>query len=284
MDVAAVCIHNPSMRVPTPSPTVDRILTGHERRRLERCWRPAGTEPWLLIHTRAGRARIVYPGGELEVGPGETLLYGPRAPQDFGGVDPERPWEIVWAHFEPLPHWLELLRWPEVAPGIHLLQTTDAPALERIEGLLREADRLASSGLPHARLLARNTLEAAFLWLDVRGSTGHALDARVLAAIDYISRNPRRRLSVDELARVAHLSSSRFAQLFTRETGLTPRRFVERQRIDRAKQLLELTVLPVNGVAREVGFESQFYFATRFRRATGMTPTGYRARQASPEP
>jgi len=264
------------MRAPTPSPIVDRILTGHERRQLERCWRPAGTEPWLLIHTRAGRARIVHPSGELEVGPGETLLYGPGVPQDFGGIEPGLPWEIVWAHFEPLPHWLELLRWPEAALGIQLMTPVDVATLERIEGLLLEADRLASSGLPHARLLARNALEAAFLWWDVRGSTGRALDARVLAAIDEISRNPRRRLSVAELAQVAHLSPSRFAELFTRETGLTPRRFVERQRIDRAKQLLELTALPVNAIARDVGFESQFYFATRFRTLTGLTPTAYR--------
>lgn len=142
---------------------------------------------------------------------------------------------------------------------------------------IAEADRLSASGLPHARRLAQNALEAALLWWDVRHPTGRPLDPRVLEAIDYVSRNPRRRLSVDELARVVHLSTSRFSHLFAQETALTPRGFVERQRIERAKQLLELTTLPVKAVAREVGFESQFYLATRFKKLTGATPSASRS-------
>jgi len=265
------------MRAPTPSPAVDRILTGHERRQLDRCWRPAGTDDWLLIHTRSGAARFVLPDDELLVGAGETVLYRPGAHQDFGGGSHTAPWELVWAHFEPLPHWLELLCWTELAAGILYMKVSDLTLLERVEGLLLEADRLSSSGLPHAVPLARNALEAALLWWDLRHPTGRPIDPRVVEAIDYVSRNPIRRLSVDELARAVHLSTSRFSHLFAQETGLTPRRFVERQRVERAKQLLELTSLPINAVAREVGFESQFYFATRFRRLTGLAPSAYRS-------
>jgi AraC family transcriptional regulator, arabinose operon regulatory protein len=264
------------MRTPSPSPRVDRVMTGRERRLEERCWRPAGTEAWLLLHTLGGRARIVHPGGESEVGAGETILYQPGAPQDFGGIEPEAAWEIVWAHFEPLPHWAELLRWDELAAGVLYTKVSDAALLDRVEGLLVEADRLCSSGLPHAKLLARNVLEAALLWWDLRHPTGRPVDPRIVEAIDYISRHAGRSLSVDQLAARVHLSASRFSHLFGMETGLSPRRFVERQRIERSRQLLELTSLPVNVVAREAGFESQFYFATRFRAVTGLTPTEYR--------
>jgi len=235
-----------------------------------------GTDEWLLIHTRSGRAGFVLPDGEVEVGAGETILYRPGVPQDFGGTPGDTPWEIVWAQFEPLPHWLELLRWPERATGIFHTKVSEEKLLERIDGLLLEADRLASSGLPHAVPLARNALEAALLWWDLRHPTGRPVDPRILEAIGYISCHTTRRVSVAELARAVHLSTSRFSHLFAYETGLTPRRFVERQRIERAKQLLELTSLPVNAVAREVGFESQFYFATRFRKSTGLAPSAYR--------
>jgi AraC family transcriptional regulator, arabinose operon regulatory protein len=276
METQAGLIHDSAIRPATPSPKINRILTGHERRALDRCWRPAGTREWLLIHTLSGRARIALPGGERLVGAGETILYRPGAPQDFGG-DGDAPWEIVWAQFEPLPHWLELLRWPQLSAGILHRSDSDSALRERVERLLLEADRLSSSGLPHAIALARNALEAAFLWCDLRHPTGRPLDPRIVEAIDYISRNVTRRLPVGELAAAVHLSSSRFAHLFTQETSLTPRRFVERQRIERAKQLLEFTALPINTIATEVGFESQFYFATRFRRSTGITPTAYRA-------
>lgn len=276
MDADAVVIHDPAVPAISPSPTVDRLLTGRERRNAERCWRPGGTDEWLLVHTLVGGARVGTTGGEATVGPGDTFLYRPGAPQDFGG-DGRGPWEIVWAQFEPLPHWFGLLRWPELSPGIHLGRLEDATLLGRVEALLLEANRLATSGLPHAIPLARNALEAALLWRDLRHPTGRPLDTRVVAAIDYISRHATRRPSIAELAQEVHLSPSRFAHLFTEETGLTPRRFVERQRLERAKQLLELTSLPVGAVAREVGFGSQFHFATRFRKLTGTSPTAYRA-------
>jgi AraC family transcriptional regulator, arabinose operon regulatory protein len=86
----------------TPSPLVDRILTGHEHRRLDRCWRPRGTGDWLLIYTLAGQARLILPGGDRLVGSGETILYRPGAPHDY--VSPQA-WWIVWAHFHARPEW-----------------------------------------------------------------------------------------------------------------------------------------------------------------------------------
>jgi len=53
----------------------------------------------------------------------------------------------------------------------------------------------------------------------------------------------------------------------------------ERQRLERAKQLLELTSLPVYAVADKAGFRSPFSFATRFKKRTGLTPTAYRAQR-----
>lgn len=276
MDARGGFMHDPAGRRPSPAPQVDRILTGHEQRQRDRCWRPQGTQDWLLLHTRSGRARVTLPGGDLLVGPNEAILYRPRAFQNFGGDGGAAPWEVVWAHFEPLPHWLELLRWPEIAAGTLHRKVSDTSLGARVEGLLLETDRLSASGLPHAEQLALNQLEAALLWWlpDARGGQ---MDPRVTRAIAYLSQDLRRHVSLDELAQVVHLSTSRLAHVFKSETGLTAGGFVERQRVERAKQLLASTSLPVHAVARAVGFDSQFYFATRFRRLTGRTPSAYRA-------
>jgi len=269
------------MATPTPLPRYERILTGHERRQRGRCWRPEGTDDWLLIHTLAGRAHVMLPDGQLSLGAGETLLFRPSAPQDFGGDAASGLWELAWVHFLPLPHWLELLRWPEIAPGILRMAVSEPSLRERIETRLLEADRLSGSGLRYADRLAQNALESALLWWEVQNPARRPLDPRVVEAIDYLSRSLDRRVPIAELARAVHLSASRLAHLFRAETGLSPRRFAERQRLERAKQLLELTSLPVNAVAREAGFESQFHFATRFRASTGTTPSAYRAARRS---
>jgi AraC family transcriptional regulator, arabinose operon regulatory protein len=269
------------LRVPTPAPVVDRILTGHEERQDVACWRPNGTSDWLLLHTLSGTARVRAAGKDVLVGPSDTVVYRPGTPQDFGTEGVPGPWKVVWTHFEPLPHWLELLRWPELAPGILHLRMSEPSLRLRVETLLLEANRLLGSGLPRADRLAQHALEGALLWSDLQNPAKRSLDPRVLAAIDLLATNSHARLSIEELARAVHLSPSRFAHLFRQETGLAPRRFAERQRIEHAKQLLELTTLPVAAVAAETGFRSPFYFASRFRKLTGTSPTGFRAQTHS---
>lgn len=278
IDERASFIHDPAMRVTTPAPPpYDRILTGHERRQQDRCWRPHGTDDWLLMHTLSGRVRIVVSDRELLLESGDAVLYRPGAPQDFGGDASTASWEVVWAHFVPPPEWLELVRWPEAAPGVMHISTPASSLRNRIEACLLETDRLAVSGLPHARRLALNALEAALLWWDIQNPARRALDPRVVEALGNLSHNLHRRVSVGELAAAVHLSPSRLAHLFTRETGMPPSRYAERQRLARAQQLLEVTLLPVNEVARQAGFDSQFYFASRFKKLTGRTPSEFRS-------
>ena len=285
MDGPVAIIHDSAVRTPSPVPRVEGFLSGHERRGVDdRCWRPHGTADWLLLHTLSGQARVVLPGRAISVRSGETVLYRPGAPQEFGSDSEAEPWELVWMHFEPLHHWLELVSWPEVSPGVLSMSATEPFLRERVGRLLLEADRLSASGLPRATRLALNVLEAAFLWWDIHNRAHSALDARVVEAIELVSRDPRRRISVDELARAVHLSPSRFAHLFKQETGVTPRRFAEQRRIERAKQLLELTSLPVNAIARDTGFASPFYFATRFRTLTGTTPSAFRSARCRTRP
>jgi len=281
MDVAADFLHDSAVRAPSPAPLVDSILTGHEVRVDVACWRPAGTRDWLLVHTLEGAAWLSVMDATVVVGAGETVLYRPGTPQHFGTDGVAGGWQLVWAHFEPLPHWLDLLHWPELAPGVHRLDASEPTLRARVEALLLETNRLFGSGLPRAERLAQNALEGALLWLDLQNPERRSLDPRVVAAIDVLATNPQTRVSIDDLARLVHLSTSRFAHLFTQETGLAPRRFVERQRIERAKQLLELTSLPVAAVAAETGFRSPYYFTRRFRLLTGSTPTAFRAARRS---
>jgi AraC family transcriptional regulator of arabinose operon len=76
------------------------------------------------------------------------------------------------------------------------------------------------------------------------------------------------------------MSVSRVAHLFREQVGVTPQQFLERQRMERASQLLEMTALSVKEIAHQVGFENPFYFTLRFKRQTGQSPTAFRSRGA----
>jgi len=74
------------------------------------------------------------------------------------------------------------------------------------------------------------------------------------------------------------MSERTFARAFSAETGMTPARYVELVRLDRAKLLLETTKWPLARIADRSGLGSAATLARAFRRQLGLTPEDYRAR------
>ncbi|MBT2229921.1 helix-turn-helix domain-containing protein [Nonomuraea sp. NEAU-A123] len=103
-------------------------------------------------------------------------------------------------------------------------------------------------------------------------------DARVHRALALIAAEPGAQHSVASLARAVALSPSRFAHLFTEETGHTPMRAVRRARIQHAARLLEVTDMDVGQVAAASGFVSPFHFSRAFSHEYGMPPRDFRSR------
>ncbi|MDG9923621.1 MULTISPECIES: GlxA family transcriptional regulator [unclassified Pseudomonas] len=83
-------------------------------------------------------------------------------------------------------------------------------------------------------------------------------------------------LSVESLAAIAGMSARNFARVFVRETGVTPMEFVQNARIDRARQLLETSELPLKTVAFRSGFRSVRCMRLLFSERLGLTPAQYR--------
>lgn len=96
------------------------------------------------------------------------------------------------------------------------------------------------------------------------------------ALLEWIQAHLHTTMTVADLARRAHLSPRTFARRFTDATGTTPLRWIARQRVLLAQQLLEQDTLSVDEVARHCGFSSAELLRHHFTRETGTTPGGYR--------
>ena len=284
-----------------PNPAVDQVLAGaftaDERYDV---WRPGGTTDWLLLNTVAGAGRVAAQSktaqiktaqskaaqskaaqnkGALITEPGDVVIIRPGVAHDYGtAVDGGRAtWSLQFVHFHPRPDWLVWLDWPQPLPGV-LRVRAEGETRRRIREALEAADTFGRSELRQATMLAVNALEAALLWCSTADPGVGLLDPRVLAATEEMAGRLAEPITVADLARRAGLSPSRFAHLFTAQVGISPMRYLERQRMRLAEQLLDLTPRTVGEIARTVGFEDPLYFSARFRAYAGMPPSGYRRR------
>ncbi|GIG64187.1 GlxA family transcriptional regulator [Phytomonospora endophytica] len=86
-----------------------------------------------------------------------------------------------------------------------------------------------------------------------------------------------RTLGLTELAAHARMSVRTLTRRFRAETGVSPQQWLLRQRIERARAILESTTLPVDRVARESGIGSAESLRQHMIRHVGLTPSAYRA-------
>ena len=85
-------------------------------------------------------------------------------------------------------------------------------------------------------------------------------------------------LTVTALSERVHMSPRHFARVFAAETGLTPGRYVESLRLERAQLLLESTARTIEEIAACCGFGTVETLRRAFSRRLAVTPSDYRAR------
>lgn len=80
---------------------------------------------------------------------------------------------------------------------------------------------------------------------------------------------------LDDLASRLEISKAHLIRTFTRETGISPAKYITRVRVEYAKLLLQDEDTSIIYVAEASGFANANYFAKVFRRETGMSPSEY---------
>lgn len=86
-------------------------------------------------------------------------------------------------------------------------------------------------------------------------------------------------LSLPALAKVSGISPVHLSRLFRRETGSSLTEYIQRQRVEEAKQLITLSAYSLSDISARLQFHDQSYFTKVFKKYAGMTPKQYRDRR-----
>ena len=105
-------------------------------------------------------------------------------------------------------------------------------------------------------------------------------DERLARVLTRIVERPGDPHTVESLAHTAAMSRSTFAESFHRAFGISPMAMVRRTRLEAARRLLRREIdLPLDAVARRVGFSSRSHFSRSFRKEFGLSPSDWRDRE-----
>jgi len=116
-------------------------------------------------------------------------------------------------------------------------------------------------------------------FLDVRCPSDAAakrVPDEITRVLEHIAANPARDWSVRELAALVGVSSSGFRAQFRGVMNESTHAYLQRARLDLARELLADENLRVKDVAEKLHFSSEYYFSHFFRQHTGVSPTEFR--------
>jgi YesN/AraC family two-component response regulator len=112
--------------------------------------------------------------------------------------------------------------------------------------------------------------------LNPNGMLPQAIAALVKQASAYIQQNYTRSFSLEELSETIGVSKSYLSRIFKQGTGISPWDYLNRFRIQKAKELLLLTDESVTTIATKVGYDDAGYFTRVFHEITGCSPRLFR--------
>ena len=163
------------------------------------------------------------------------------------------------------------------------------------DALVRKTKKAIVGGINHATVdrSPNPTIYSVFPLHDAKGEligtmcgfyyteTNDALQTartKLQPAIDWMIKHNDTSTSLDELARLTHLSITHFRRLFVKTFNESPAKYAIRLRLNQARDALENTNQTIAAIAFDAGFYDQSHFIKAFHRIYKINPTDYRKR------
>jgi AraC-like DNA-binding protein len=95
-------------------------------------------------------------------------------------------------------------------------------------------------------------------------------------ALEFIEHNYSKRIKVNDIANYIGITRSYFTNIFKKSLNMSPQEYLVKYRLDKAKELLKTTNLPVSTIAFQIGYENPLTFSKVFKSFFDISPSKYR--------
>lgn len=227
-----------------------------------------------LFESQSGGRRAISAGTLFALFPGEWHRYSPNG--DTG-------WDEYWVAFDG-SFAAHVMSEAGLSPESPMLVCDVDERM--VEEFLRIADEMRAEAAGHQFIMAARTV--LILALACAAAPRRALESsdagRVLErAKCLLLEHINEPVNMENLAAQLNVGYSWFRRAFRAHTGLSPAQYHMQLRLNRARELLRDTTLPVAVISQRLGFESPEYFARIFKQKCGCTPREHRAETQTPK-
>lgn len=253
---------------------------------------------YLLVFIADGHGRFVIDEVTYDAEPGDLFWIPPDVPHDMEGFPPAM--HCPYVHFDLVyrperSHWDfsipgGMLDLSDLRPLLH--EPVNHPLLDNLRGrirghtnrrigqLIQDICSEALRAQPFAGLRVSGLMVEIIAEI-LRGQAG--LPTEYMAHIPlleqtatFMTRHCEQSLLMADLARQCELSISHFRSLFRRHFGVSPRAYLRRARIQKARELMVSSPLTLSEIAVRVGFDTVHSFSRAFREVEGLSPSYFR--------
>ena len=138
------------------------------------------------------------------------------------------------------------------------------------------------SSLRELELWLKDYLQQAIQWAGQVYRESH--NREILECQRFVYNHLHMKISLEDAATHLHLHPSYLSRLFKRETGENFIEYVTRLKMEKAKELLEITDKSVEQISDSLGYENKNYFGKLFKAHTGFVPNAYRGQTKANQP
>ncbi|MDE5711221.1 MAG: AraC family transcriptional regulator [Bacteroides sp.] len=245
---------------------------GHYRSRKE------GVDQHILIYCTDGKGWINIHNTRYNLKKEEFFIIEAGTPHSYGAAEKE-PWSIYWIHFSGEKSHLFSSIYNKV---IRIEDSPEARFGDRLlmfEEIYKNLEMgYSTENLEYVTHCLWHFI-ASFRFIPQFREVNKSKKGDIIQdSIKYMKENINKHLTLEDIAKHVHYSSSHFGQIFLKKTGHSPLNYFSQLKIQKACQMLDFTEMKIKEISFELGFYDPYHFSKTFFKITGETPSQYKKR------